>query len=142
MAASFNARQRPYGHPHVVALNCLIVDDNAEFLASASKVLHREGIEVVGTASSSVECLSSAQRILPDVVLVDVHLGDEDGFDVAQLLYAHRATPAVILISTCSEHDYVDAIAASDAAGFLTKSALSAEAIKAVLSRGRAMMAH
>ncbi len=124
-----------------MALNCLIVDDNAQFLAVARKLLEREGISVIDTASTSAECLSSAERNSPDVVLLDVNLGDEDGFEVARLLHARRATPAVILISTCSERDYGGAIAASDAAGFLPKSALSAQAVRTVLSRAAAATA-
>ncbi len=66
-------------------------------------------------------------------MLVDVALGDESGFELAQRLVTDHANRAVILISTRSEDDLTDAIARIPAAGFLAKSELSAEAIHRLL---------
>jgi DNA-binding NarL/FixJ family response regulator len=67
----------------------------------------------------------------PEVVLVDVSLGEESGLELAGRLVAdfdHGAT--IILISTRSESDLADLVAASGAAGFLSKAELSADAIR------------
>ena len=48
-----------------MALRCLIVDDSAPFLAAARKLLEREGISVVGVASTSAEALKPAQELRP-----------------------------------------------------------------------------
>jgi len=58
------------------------------------------------------------------VVLVDIRLGDESGFDLAR-----RLTSTVILISTYAESEYAEEIAASPAAGFIPKTQLSASAV-------------
>jgi DNA-binding NarL/FixJ family response regulator len=68
-------------------------------------------------------------------VLVDVSLGEESGFELARRLVDGQVPPGptVILISTRSEADLADLVALSPAAGFLSKSELSAVAIRSFL---------
>jgi DNA-binding NarL/FixJ family response regulator len=120
--------------PEGVALRCLIVDDNTRFLEAARDLLEREGITVVGVASTSAEALASADALRPDVVLVDIDLGEESGFDLAQQFAAtDREPPPVILISTYAERDVAELVAASAAIGFLSKSKVSGQAISDLL---------
>jgi DNA-binding NarL/FixJ family response regulator len=71
------------------------------------------------------------------VTLVDLDLGGESGFDVAELIHhaAGPSAPPVILISTHAAADFAEMIAASPAAGFVTKSALSLGAIRDLVGR-------
>jgi DNA-binding NarL/FixJ family response regulator len=122
----------------VLSLRCLIVDDSTAFRNAASSMLERAGISVVGMACNTVEALSCYRDLRPDVTLVDIDLGAESGFDVAEEL--HRAgspSPSVILISTHAEQDLTDLIAASPALGFLPKFALSPDAIRDLVSGSR-----
>jgi CheY-like chemotaxis protein len=116
----------------------LIVDDSADFANAARRVLERDGITVVDVASTGAEALRSFEKLRPDVTLVDVNLGAESGFDLAEQL--HRSglptPPPVILISTHAEQDFADMIATSPAIGFLSKMALTDAAIR-VLVDGR-----
>ena len=118
-------------------LRCLLVDDNEAFLQTASLLLNREGLLVAGVASSIAGALRQARALRPDVILIDIGLGRESGFDLARLLArdsGHGARGAgVILISTGAEADYADLIAESPAAGFLPKSELSARGISQIL---------
>lgn len=114
-----------------MALRCLIVDDNPSFLDAARVLLGREGVEVADVASTSAEALRLAEEHAPDVVLVDVVLGEESGFELARRLEAAGAT--VVLISTHAEIDIEDLLAGSTAAGFVPKSQLSAVAIHRIL---------
>jgi DNA-binding NarL/FixJ family response regulator len=118
--------------PVECVVRCLIVDDSAAFRDAASAMLGRAGISVVGLASNSAEALKCYEDSHPDVALVDVNLGGEDGFELAEEL--HRAsTPnslAVILVSTYAESDFADMIDASPAVGFLQKLSLSPDAIR------------
>jgi CheY-like chemotaxis protein len=122
-----------------MTLRCLVVDDSACFLRSAHRLLEGEGIAVVGVATTGAEALSRALDLKPDVLLLDVDLGPESGFDVAQRLEREGHLPAsnVILISARAEDDLVDLLAASPAAGFLAKAQLSAAAIERVLATRR-----
>jgi DNA-binding NarL/FixJ family response regulator len=116
-------------------LRCLLVDDNLAFLGAATVLLEREGITVAGTATNSAEALRQAEELRPDVILVDIGLGQESGFDVARLLArsGQGGGATVILISARAEADYAELIADSPAAGFLPKSELSAPEISRVL---------
>jgi DNA-binding NarL/FixJ family response regulator len=117
-----------------MTIQCLIVDDSREFLEAAQTLLEREGLTIAGVASTSAEALRKADTLRPDVVLVDVSLGDESGIELARRLVAGPAHDArVILISTRSEAELADLIAMSRAAGFLPKSELSADAIRGFL---------
>jgi len=123
-----------------MTLRSLIVDDNAGYLAAARALPEREGVSVVGVASSCAEAVQLAGRLHPDVALVDIDLGDESGFDVARSL-AGAGGPElspVVLISAYPEGDFDELIAASPALGFLAKSSVSAESIRALLEEGPA----
>ena len=121
----------------VGVLRCLIVDDNASFLAAATTLLEREGLDVVGVASTADGALGRAGELQPDVVLVDITLGSESGFDLARRLAGTYPEMTVILISTHAEADYVDMITETPAAGFVPKSELSAAAVLKLASEPR-----
>jgi CheY-like chemotaxis protein len=123
-----------------MAVRCVIVDDNAEFLAAAGDLLAAQGVSVVGLASTLAEAIQRADQLLPDVMLVDIELGHEDGFDVARRLTRPpgRTTPRVVLISTHTEEDFAELVAGSPAVGFLSKSQLSRSALDQLLAGGRA----
>ena len=115
-------------------MRLLIVDDSRDFLAAAQAALEREGLEVVGVASTSREAIEQLGALRPDVTLVDIDLGDESGFDVARRLVAGAdPAPRLIIISSHDGDDFEDLLEASPALGFVSKSSLSGDAIRAVL---------
>jgi DNA-binding NarL/FixJ family response regulator len=98
-------------------------------------------MRVVGAAGTSAEAVELVAKLRPDVVLIDLMLGDECGFDLAQVL-ARRSrghAPTIILISACPSVDVEELIATSPAAGFVPKSDLSADAIRRIIGSGRSM---
>ena len=121
----------------MVALRCLIVDDNAGLVTAARDLLEREGITVVGAAATASEAVRRFQELRPDVTLVDIDLGVESGFDVARELAtdANGAPAFIILISTHAEADYIEFIEASPAIGFVAKTDLSSDVIREILRR-------
>jgi DNA-binding NarL/FixJ family response regulator len=114
-----------------VSVRVLIADDSAAFLDAASILLERQGLSVVGLASTTCAAIHQTEQARPDVVLVDIALGTESGFELARRLVdaTQGAHPTVILISTHAEADFTDMIATSPAVGFLAKSQLSADPI-------------
>jgi DNA-binding NarL/FixJ family response regulator len=114
------------------------VDDNSDFLEAARDFLDREGFEVVGVATTGAQAISEALELRPDLILLDVYLGDESGLSVAQQLAQASGPqgPPVILISTYAERDLADLVAASSAIAFLSKAELSGDAIRGALDRG------
>jgi CheY-like chemotaxis protein len=136
MAASHHGAPSGCSYSRLVALRCLIVDDNPGFLCAARALLEQEGIRVVGVASSGAEAARRAAELRPDVTLLDIDLGDESGFDVARQLVDDPLVQAgrIILVSAYSEDEFLDLIEASPAIGFLRKPALSADAVQELLS--------
>jgi CheY-like chemotaxis protein len=121
-----------------MALRCLVVDDSVRFLESARLLLERQGVQVA-VASTGAEAARRVDELHPDVVLLDIDLGDESGFDVARRLHGRVSDVAwsgelsIILVSTHAERDYEELIEASPVLGFLPKSSLSADAIQQLL---------
>ena len=119
-------------------MRCLLVDDNEAFVETARRVLDLDGVRVAGTASNSAEAVLRVSELRPDIVLIDIVLGDENGFDLARRLAERDGSgPAVIMISSATEEDYVDLVAESPALGFLPKAELSVDGIQRILDKVR-----
>jgi DNA-binding NarL/FixJ family response regulator len=115
-------------------LTCLIVDDSPEFLEAARQLLADDGVTVVGVAATSDQALDKTLALHPDVALVDIELGTESGFDVAQRLAGlPHGGPPVVLISAESATELSELVDASGALGFVSKTELSGDAIRKLL---------
>jgi len=119
-------------------VRCLIIDDSTAFLGAARRLLEQEGMVVAGVASSGDDAVRLATELRPDVTLIDIDLGVEDGIALANRLAAIDGRPAgtLILISTHAEDEFADLIQGSPAVGFVAKSELSADAIRALAGSG------
>jgi CheY-like chemotaxis protein len=119
---------------------CVIVDDNHDFLRAARELLEREGISVVDVVSTGAQAYRTCRELHPDVVLIDIDLGEETGFGVARELagQAGAEQPRMILMSAYSGDDFEDMIADSPAVAFLSKPALSGAAIRGILDHAGA----
>jgi DNA-binding NarL/FixJ family response regulator len=109
-----------------VAQTVLIVDDHAGFRRFARKLLEAGGLTVVGEAEDGASAVEAAQRLAPDVVLLDVKLPDSDGFVVAERI---PSTSAVVLTSSHDFEDLRTRLERTRARGFIPKAELSAEAL-------------
>jgi DNA-binding NarL/FixJ family response regulator len=111
----------------------LIVDDHAGFRRSARLLLEAEGWRVVGEAADAAGAVEAARRLSPRLVLLDIHLPDGDGFQVAARLRAEPQPPAVVLVSSHDGRDLGGLVHDSGALGFVAKDDLSAAALEALL---------
>jgi CheY-like chemotaxis protein len=127
-----------------VAFRILLVDDNPACAAAVRLLLERQGAQVVDVACRSAEAVKLTAALQPDVVLIDLMLGDECGLDVAKLLARDGSgdTPPMIVISAHSLADVAELIATSPAAGFLPKQDLSVDAIRRVIGADSAAVGH
>jgi DNA-binding NarL/FixJ family response regulator len=121
----------------MVTLSCLIIDDSEKFLVSATRLLSLQGVSVVGRASTGDEALRLAAALRPDVTLVDVELGAEDGIEVARRLTSGDLSAMVILISLRDRNELTELLAGSGAIGFLRKDALDAQAVADLIAQWR-----
>jgi two-component system nitrate/nitrite response regulator NarL len=111
----------------------VLVDDSEEFLTSAARLLESQGMEVVGCATSGAEALELTEALKPDVALVDIELGNEDGIVVTEEMIVRAPSTAVILISSYGRNDLGELLARSAASGFLSKDELGGDAIARLL---------
>ncbi len=109
----------------------LLVDDHAGFRARARALLEAEGFDVVGEAADGRSGLAIAERLHPDVALVDVQLPDISGFEVAAGIRTSASARRIIMISGRDEAEYGDRVARSEADGFISKANLSGDSLRA-----------
>lgn len=99
----------------------LVVDDEPVFRNAARRLLERRGYAVVAEAGCAATAQEAVERVAPDAVLLDVRLGDDDGFDVCRRLVRARPRLAVLLTSTVEYEQCDDLVASSGARGFVAK---------------------
>jgi DNA-binding NarL/FixJ family response regulator len=111
----------------------LIVDDSGGFRRSARLLLEDDGFEVVGEAEDGRGAIELVERLHPALVVLDVQLAQDNGFDVAEALSARPDPPLVVMVSTRAAASYADRLATTSARGFIAKADLSGEALAALV---------
>jgi DNA-binding NarL/FixJ family response regulator len=108
----------------VSAVSVLIVDDHESFRRVAKSVVEAtEGFVVVGTAATGEESVEAAERLRPDLVLMDLNLPGIDGIEATRRLRALSPSPVVVLLSTYDECDFDSPAAHTGALTYVAKSA-------------------
>lgn len=111
----------------------LVVDDHAGFRAAARRMLEADGWSVVGEAADGASAIADAQRLDPDVVLLDIGLPDDDGFAIADRLAA-LVVARIVLTSSRERAVYGDRLASSAALGFIGKGELDGTALRRLVA--------
>lgn len=107
-----------------MSVSVLIVDDDVSFIRAATELLRDRGYSVVGHANSGEEAVARAAELEPDAILLDVHLPDRDGVDLAVELSRREQSPIVLLTSTDGRAVDDDLVRSCAAAGFVAKTNL------------------
>jgi two-component system nitrate/nitrite response regulator NarL len=115
-----------------VSETVVIVDDNDEFRVRTRALLDGDGYRVIGDAADGASGLEAVRSLRPNIALLDVQLPDTSGFAIAERL-RRQAETAVVIISTRDAHDYASAVSECGALGFISKSEISGDALRAVL---------
>ena len=111
----------------------LIVDDHETFRSTARELLEAEGFEVVGEAGDGASALERVASLKPELVLLDVHLPDIDGFEVARRLGVNGHPTAVVLTSSRDASEFGSLVRTCGARGFIPKAELSGKRLAALL---------
>ena len=117
----------------VKVLRVLIVDDHRVFAeAIASRLQAEADLSVVGQANTAAQALDAVETLDPDVVLMDVELGGDDGIDLAARLRAAYPALAIIVVSFLTDPVRVGEAVRAGAAGWVTKDAPTEELLGAI----------
>jgi DNA-binding NarL/FixJ family response regulator len=119
-------------------IRVLLVDDHAVVRAGVKAVLGAaKDVHVVGEAGSGAEALSMAERLKPDVMVMDISLGDMDGMAVTRQMVSKGLPSRVLTLTMHAEEDYLVPMLEAGAAGYVLKTAADKELLDAVRTVAR-----
>jgi PAS domain S-box-containing protein len=132
-----NDVERPDEHIKLQTMKCrlLIGDDHPLFASGVAKLLE-EIYEVVGMVGDGLELVRAAERLKPDLVLLDISMPIMDGFEAARRIRRSVPDAKLLFLTTYSSPTYAEEAFKSGADGYLVKHAALSElpiAIDAVL---------
>jgi DNA-binding NarL/FixJ family response regulator len=109
-------------------LRILLVDDSAEFLESAARLLmmHQE-LCVVGRAASGSSALEQVAALQPDLVLMDLAMPGMNGLETTRQIKARPAAPRVVIMTLYDVAEYRNAARDATADGFIAKSSIRSQ---------------
>ena len=119
-------------------IRVLLVDDHAIVRSGLKAVLGAApDIGVVGEANDGKEALAQVDRLNPDVVVMDLTMGEMDGITATKALAEREPAPRVLVLTMHAEEEYLLPVLEAGAAGYLVKSAADRELIDAVRTVAR-----
>ncbi|MFF4136336.1 response regulator [Streptomyces mirabilis] len=121
----------------------LIADDEELIRTGFRLILTSRGIDVIGEAADGVQAVAEAERLCPDVLLMDIRMPRLDGLEAAQRVLRLLPHCRVIMLTTFDLDRYVYAALAAGASGFLLKDVTAAHLAAAVrlVNTGDALLA-
>ena len=109
-------------------IRVLLVDDHALVRRGFRRLLEDEtDIEVVGEAGDGEEAVRIAQKLSPEVVVMDCALPKMNGLDATREILEHSPDTAVLMLSMHSENTWVKQAIESGAKGYILKNAINLE---------------
>ena len=103
-------------------LRLLLVDDNALFLRGLADLLVGRGFQVLGTAADGFAAFEAAQRLLPDVILMDVQMPGCDGLEATRMITQALPTIQIVMLTASDDEAHLFEALKSGASGYLLKS--------------------
>lgn len=119
-------------------IRVVLADDHAVVRAGLKAVLGAaRDIDVVGEASNGKEAISLAERFHPDVIVMDLSMGEMDGMAATKALAGVENAPRVLVLTMHAEEEYLVPLLEAGAAGYLVKSVADRELVDAVRTVAR-----
>ena len=114
----------------------LLADDNPEVHIEVAEILEPE-YEIVASVLNGRAVLDNWSQLKPDVIVLDISMGEPNGIDVALALRESGCESKIVFLTIHSDRDFVEAAMGAGGSGYVIKSRLRCdlvEALKAVLS--------
>jgi two-component system, NarL family, response regulator NreC len=113
-------------------MRLVLCDDHRMMRDGLRIILENAGLEVVGEAADGREAVQLAEKLLPDIVVMDIVMPELNGVDATRAIHVRCPEVKVIGLSMSAEPRYVETLLAAGAAGYLLKSSAADELIEAV----------
>ncbi len=111
----------------------IVVDDQSTSRQWVRRALYEgEEFDIVGYANNSAEALRVVEKLLPDLVLMDVHLGEKSGFETTVVLKAKYPKIQVVLLSMDNDTAYFRLAEQLGALGFIPKCDFNLNALRQI----------
>ncbi len=116
----------------MIDVSVMVVDDHPMWRDGVARDLQERGFEMAATAGDAEAALRIARTVRPDVVLMDLNLGDTSGVEASRQITQEVSGTRVLVLSASGEHsDVLEAVKAG-ASGYLVKSASAEELVDAI----------
>jgi len=116
-------------------IRVIIAEDHAVVREGTRELIDREpDIEVVGEATNGAEAVALADRLLPDVAILDISMPVMTGIEATERIKAAHPSTAVLVLTAYDDDPYIFALLKSGAAGYLLKDVASSEVVRAIRS--------
>lgn len=102
-------------------MRILLVDDHALFLEGLQNLLRANDMEVVGVAHDGLEAIERAQRLQPDVILMDIHLPECDGIEATRQIKARLPHVQIVMLTMSADDAHLFEAIKAGATGYLLK---------------------
>ena len=109
----------------------LLADDHPHLVAKVTQLLQPE-YEVLGAVSDGQALVSAAERLKPDVLVLDVTMPILDGIEAAKKLKAQGCESKIVFLTVHSDPDYLRACLAAGGLGYVSKSRMASDLLHAV----------
>ena len=114
-------------------ITVVLVDDHAVVRAGLKAVLSTaKDVKVIGEGSNGKDAISLAQRLDPDVIVMDLSMGEMDGAEATKELKAKDTRSKILILTMHAEDTYLVPLLEAGVSGYLVKSAADRELIDAV----------
>ena len=114
-------------------IRIMVVDDHEVVRSGLKAILDPEDdIQVVGDAGSAREAVQKAPRLDPDVIFMDVRMGEMNGIEACRLIKSARPQVRVLMFTSFGEEEAVMSSIMAGASGYLLKNVGRADLLKAI----------
>ncbi len=122
-------------------IRVILADDHAVVRAGLKAVLGASPfIEVIGEAADGAEAVALAERLDPDVIVMDLSMDQMDGATATRQIVDKNLRARVLILTMHAEEDYLLPVLEAGAAGYLMKNAADRELVDAVRTVARGDM--
>ena len=114
-------------------IRVVLADDHAVVRAGVKAVLSTaKDIQVIGEGSNGREAVNLVERLKPDVLVMDLSMGEMDGITAAKEITEKKLATKVLILTMHAEEAYLVKVLEAGASGYLVKSAADRELVDAV----------